>query len=85
MSNPFTNNECMMVETVQSLLTLICHFKKTLHWVRTYIQDRLAYTMTIFILLLSWDGFKPMNLVSSSYLSPRLAYGLANKHHWLNK
>jgi hypothetical protein len=41
------------------MLTTICHFKKVLHRVWTYFQARLAYTMAIFNLLVSWDGFHP--------------------------
>lgn len=57
--DPFTNNERMIVETVLSMLTTICHFKKILHRVWSYFQARLAYTMAIFNLLFGWDGFKP--------------------------
>ena len=57
--DPFNNNERMIVETVLSMLTTICHFKKILHRVWTYFQARLAYTMAIFNLLLGWDNFKP--------------------------
>jgi hypothetical protein len=57
--DPFDHNERMIVETVLSMLTTICHFKKVLHRVWSYFQARLAYTMAIFNLLVSWDGFHP--------------------------
>ena len=56
---PFEHNERMLVETVLSMLTTICHFKKVLHRVWTYFQARLAFTMAVFNLLVSWDGFHP--------------------------
>lgn len=56
---PFELNERMLVETVLSMLTTICHFKKVMHRTWTYFQARLAYTMALFNLLVSWDGFHP--------------------------
>ena len=56
---PFNHNERMMVETVLSMLTTVCHFKKVMHRVWTYFQARLAFTMAVFNLLVSWDGFHP--------------------------
>lgn len=52
-------NERMMVETVLSMLTLVCHFKKLTHRVWDYFRARLAYTMAAFNLLVQWDGLKP--------------------------
>ena len=52
-------NERMMVETVLSMLTLVCHFKKMMHRVWDYFQARLAYTMAAFNILAQWDGLKP--------------------------
>ena len=49
----------MRVETVLSLLTLVCHFKKVLHRVWTYCQARLAFTMAAFNVLVQWHGFQP--------------------------
>ena len=56
---PFDHNERMLVETVLSMLTTICHFKKVMHRVWPYFQARLAFTMALFNLLVSWDGFHP--------------------------
>jgi hypothetical protein len=56
---PFVHNERMIVETVLSMLTTICHFKKVLHRVWAYFEARLAFTMAVFNLLVSWDGFHP--------------------------
>jgi hypothetical protein len=56
---PLAHNERMIVETVLSMLTTICHFKKVMHRVWTYFQARLAFTMAVFNLLVGWDGFHP--------------------------
>ena len=56
---PFHHNERMIVETVLSMLTTVCHFKKVMHRVWAYFQARLAFTMAVFNLLVSWDGFLP--------------------------
>ena len=52
-------NERMMVETVLSMLTLVCHFKKLSHRVWDYFRARLAFTMAAFNLLVQWDGLQP--------------------------
>lgn len=52
-------NERMMVETVLSMLTLVCHFKKLTHRVWDYFRARLAFTMAAFNILVQWDGLKP--------------------------
>src|SRR5262249_18062200 len=49
----------MLVETVLSMLTLVCHFKKVMHRVWTYFQARLAFTMAAFNVLVQWHGFEP--------------------------
>jgi len=54
---PFTHNERMLVETALSLLTTICHFKKVFHRTWEQFQARLAFTMAIYNLLISWNGF----------------------------
>ncbi len=35
----------LLVETVLSMLTLVCHFKKVMHRGWAYFQARLAFTM----------------------------------------
>ena len=49
----------MLVETVLSMLTLVCHFKKVMHRVWTYFHARLAFTMAAFNILVQWHGFQP--------------------------
>ncbi len=49
----------MLVETVLSMLTLVCHFKKVMHHVWDYFQARLAFTMAAFNLLVQWHGLWP--------------------------
>lgn len=51
-------NNRMMVETVLSILTLVCHFKKVSHRVWSYFQSRLAYTMALFNILVQWHGIQ---------------------------
>jgi hypothetical protein len=51
-------NTRMIVETVLSMLTLVCHFKRVMHRVWAYFQSRLAYTMAMFNLLVQWDGIQ---------------------------
>jgi hypothetical protein len=54
---PHTHNERMIVETSLSLLTTISHFKKVFHRTWAHFQARLAFTMAMFNLLVSWHGF----------------------------
>jgi hypothetical protein len=49
-------NERMKVETVLSMLTLVCHFKRMMHRVWDYFRARLAFTMAAFNLLAQWNG-----------------------------
>ena len=51
--------ERMLVETVLSMLTLGCHFKKVMHRVWAYFQARLAFTMAAFNVLVQWHGLRP--------------------------
>ena len=51
-------NTRMIVETVLSMLTLVCHFKKVMHRGWAYFKSRLAYTMAMFNLLVQWDGIQ---------------------------
>ena len=55
----YKNNERMIIETVLSMLTTICHFKKVMHRVWEYFKARLAFTMAAYNLLVQWDGFHP--------------------------
>jgi len=49
----------MLVETVRSMLTLVCHGKKVMHRVWTYFHARLACTMAAFQVLVQWHGLQP--------------------------
>jgi hypothetical protein len=51
-----TWNVRMVVETVLSMLTNVCHFKKVGHRVWAYFEARLAFTMAAFNILTQWDG-----------------------------
>ena len=54
-----TWNTRMLIETVLSMLTVVCHFKKVAHRVWDYFIARLALTMAAFNLLVQWHGLKP--------------------------
>src|ERR671923_99284 len=49
----------LLVETVLSMLTVVCHFKKVMHRGWEYFQARLAFTMAAFNVLVQWPGFQP--------------------------
>jgi hypothetical protein len=49
----------ILVETVLSMLTLVCHGKKVMHRVWAYFHARLAFTMAAFNLLVQWHGLRP--------------------------
>src|SRR5438067_2365381 len=49
----------MLVETVLSMLTLVCHFTKVMHRVWASCQARLAFTMAAFTVLVQWHGLRP--------------------------
>jgi hypothetical protein len=49
----------MLVETVLSMLTGVCHFKKVMHRIWAYFHARLAFTMAAFHVLVQWQGFQP--------------------------
>jgi hypothetical protein len=51
--------ERILVETVLSMLTLVCHLKKVMHRGWAYFQARLAFTMVAFNVLVQWHGFQP--------------------------
>jgi hypothetical protein len=46
----------MVVETVLSLLTRVCHLKKVCHRTWTLLAARLAFTMAVFSVLVQWNG-----------------------------
>jgi hypothetical protein len=49
----------MLVETVLSMLTIVCHFKKVMHRVWAYFQARLAFTLAALNVLVQWHGLQP--------------------------
>ncbi|MEP7286715.1 MAG: hypothetical protein ABI947_13225 [Chloroflexota bacterium] len=49
-------NSRMVIETMLSMLTTVCHFKKVGHRVWAYFESRLAYTLGLFNVLTQWDG-----------------------------
>ena len=49
----------MIVETILSMVTTVCHFQKIAHRVWTYFESRLAYTMALFNILVQWCGLTP--------------------------
>lgn len=52
-------NVRMLVETVLSMLTTVCHFKKLAHRVWDYFAARLAWTMAAFNIVVQWHGLTP--------------------------
>jgi hypothetical protein len=52
-------NDRMMVESVLSMLTVVCHFKKVGHRVWNCFRSRLAFTMAAFNVLVDWFGLNP--------------------------
>jgi hypothetical protein len=49
----------LLVETVLSMLTEVCHFKRVMHRGWAYFQARLAFTLAVFNVLVQWHGFQP--------------------------
>jgi len=63
----------ILIETVLSMLTLVCHFKKVMHRAWGYFQARLAFTMAAFNVLVQWhvlrpnaSGFVPLSIAEFS-------------------
>jgi len=52
-------NTRMMVESVLSMLTTVCHFKKVSHRLWAYFESRVAYTLALFNILVQWHGLQP--------------------------
>lgn len=51
-------NTRMLVESILSMLTTVCHFKKVAHRVWAYFESRLAYTLALFNILVQWHGLQ---------------------------
>jgi hypothetical protein len=54
-----TWNVRMLVETVLSMLTTVCHLKHMSQRVLAYFKARLAFTVALFNLLVQWHGLTP--------------------------
>lgn len=52
-------NDRMIVETVLSMLTVVCHFKRTRHQSWEYFRNRVGWTMALFNVLIAWTGLEP--------------------------
>lgn len=52
-------NVRMVIETVFSMLTNVCHFKKVSHRMWDYFKARLAFTIAAFNILTQWHGLIP--------------------------
>jgi len=52
-------NVRMVVETVLSMLTVVCQFKKMRHRLWEAFQTHLAFGMALFNVLVQWHGFTP--------------------------
>ena len=52
-------NDRILIETVLSMLTIVCHFKKVTRRGWAYFQARLAFTMAAFNVLVQWHGCLP--------------------------
>lgn len=55
-------NSRMLVETVWSMLTRVCHLKHLSHRVWAYLRTRLAFTFALFNLLVQWQPLRPDDL-----------------------
>jgi len=63
----------ILVETVLSMLTLVCHCKKVMHRVWASFHARLAFTMAVYNVLVQWyglvhnaSGFVPLSMAGFS-------------------
>ena len=52
-------NVRMLVETVLSMLTVVCHLKRSRHRNWSCLEARLAWTMAAYNLLVQWHGLNP--------------------------
>lgn len=52
-------NVRMVVETVLSMLTYVCHFKHMAHKAWHYFETRVGFTLALFNILVQWHGFCP--------------------------
>lgn len=66
-------NDRMLIETVLSMLTLVCGFKKVMHRAWAYFKTRVGLTMALFNILVTWhglpaqdNGFVPLSIAEFS-------------------
>ncbi len=66
-------NQRMLLETVLSMFTVVCHTKKMRHRIPAYFQAHLALLVALFNLLIDWfglpvdeDGFVPLSITEFS-------------------
>ena len=52
-------NVRMVVETVLSMLTYICHFKHMAHKAWQYFETHVGFTLALFNILITWQDFQP--------------------------
>jgi hypothetical protein len=52
-------NERMLIETIHSMLTVVCHTKKMRHRLFEYFKMHLGFMVAAFNTLISWFGLKP--------------------------
>jgi|SRR5664279_2038527 len=52
-------NTRMLIETVLSMLTTVCHLKKIAHQQADYFRARMAFILSAFNLLVQWHGLNP--------------------------
>ncbi len=52
-------NDRMLIETVLSMLTTVCHVKQMRHRVWDCFQAHLGYLMAAFNMLVQWHGLQP--------------------------
>ena len=49
----------MVIETVLSMLTTVCHVKRISHRTWPHVMARLAFTMAVFNVRVQWDDRPP--------------------------
>ena len=54
-------NDRLLIETILSMLTQVCHLKKVAHRSWVYFKTRIAFTMALFNILVQWDGLPSNN------------------------
>ena len=52
-------NVRMVIETILSMLTYVCDFKRTRHKVWDYFETKIGFTIALFNILVQWHGFQP--------------------------